>query len=166
MSFINIFFVLQIMASTILPFLILIWLTNGNSMIVRENVIFEQSHEISTTRSRWLVTMVIDLSVYDQSIDKLYSALDEVNRINNVLVKFYDVPLKDKYFQTFKGLELEIINLRTAQDAVYNNFQILSPLHDLTVIVVDDHSYPLLVKLLVFYLEQCRKMIYRGYVTI
>lgn len=93
---------------------------------------FEQSHEISTTRSRWLVTMVIDLSVYDQSIDKLYSALDEVNRINNVLVKFYDVPLKDKYFQTFKGLELEIINLRTAQDAVYNNFQILSPLHDLT----------------------------------
>lgn len=132
MSFINIFFVLQIMASTILPFLILIWLTNGNSMIVRENVIFEQSHEISTTRSRWLVTMVIDLSVYDQSIDKLYSALDEVNRINNVLVKFYDVPLKDKYFQTFKGLELEIINLRTAQDAVYNNFQILSPLHDLT----------------------------------
>lgn len=111
MSFINIFFVLQIMASTILPFLILIWLTNGNSMIVRENVIFEQSHDISTTRSRWLVTMVIDLSVYDQSIDKLYSALDEVNRINNVLVKFYDVPLKDKYFQTFKGLELEIINL-------------------------------------------------------
>lgn len=103
MSFINIFFVLQIMASTILPFLILIWLTNGNSMIVRENVIFEQSHEISTTRSRWLVTMVIDLSVYDQSIDKLYSALDEVNRINNVLSNSMMFLLKTNISKHLKG---------------------------------------------------------------
>lgn len=70
-------------------------------MIIRENVIFEQSHDISTTRSRWLVTMVIDLSTYDQSIDELYNSLDEIKKINNVLVKYYDVPLKDKYFQTF-----------------------------------------------------------------
>lgn len=104
MSFINIFFVLQIMASTILPFLILIWLTNGNSMIVRENVIFEQSHEISTTRSRWLVTMVIDLSVYDQSIDKLYSALDEVNRINNVLSNSMMFLLKTNISIHLKGM--------------------------------------------------------------
>lgn len=103
MPFINIFFVLQIMASTILPFLILIWLTNGNSMIVRKNVIFEQSHEISTTRSRWLVTMVIDLSVYDQSIDKLYSALDEVNRINNVLSNSMMFLLKTNISKHLKG---------------------------------------------------------------
>lgn len=70
-------------------------------MIIRENVIFEQSHDISTTRSRWLVTLVIDLSTYDQSIDELYNSLDEIKKINNVLVKYYDVPLKDKYFQTF-----------------------------------------------------------------
>lgn len=92
------------MASTILPFLILIWLTNGNSMIVRENVIFEQSHEISTTRSRWLVTMVIDLSVYDQSIDKLYSALDEVNRINNVLSNSMMFLLKTNISKHLKGM--------------------------------------------------------------
>lgn len=75
--------------------------------------------------------MVIDLSTYDQSIGELYNSLDEINKINNVLVKYYDVPLKDKYSQIFKGLEKEIINLRTAEDAVYNNFQILIPLHDM-----------------------------------
>lgn len=99
-------------------------------MIIRENVSFEQSHDISTTLSRWFVTMVIDLSIYDQSIDELYNSLDEINKVKNVLIKYYDVPLKDKYFRTFKGLETEKINLRTAQNAVYNSFQILNPLHD------------------------------------
>lgn len=77
-----------------------------------------------------LVTMVIDLSTYDKSIYVLYNSLDEINKVNNVLVKYYDVPLKDKYFQTLKGLETEIIILRTAQDAVYNYCQIFNPLHD------------------------------------
>lgn len=71
-------------------------------MIVRENVIFERTHDISTTRSRWLVTMIIDLSTYDQSIDELYKSLDEINKVNKVLIKYYDVPLKDKYFQTLR----------------------------------------------------------------
>ena len=103
----------------------------SNELMIRENVIFEEFHEISTTRSRWLVTLAVDLTVYDQSIDKLYTSLDEINSINNMLLKQYDVPLKDKYFQTFKGMELEIINLRTAQDSVYQSFQILQPLHTL-----------------------------------
>lgn len=109
------------MASAFLPLFYIICLTNR--MIIRENLIFEQSHDISTTRSRWLVTMVIDLSIYDQSIDELYNSLDEINKVNNVFIKYYDVPLKDKYFRTFKGLETEIINLRIAQNAVYNNFK-------------------------------------------
>lgn len=117
------------MASAFLPLFYIICLTNG--MIIRENVIFEQFRDISVTRSRWLVTMVIDLSTYDQSIDELYNSLDEINKVNNNLKKYYNVPLKGKYFRTFKGLETEIINLRTAQDAVYNSFQILNPLHDM-----------------------------------
>lgn len=78
-------FYLQIMVLPILPMFYLIWLTNG--IIIRENVIFEQSHDISTTRSRWLVQMVINLSTCDQSINKLYNSLDEINKVNNVLVK-------------------------------------------------------------------------------
>lgn len=70
-------------------------------MIIRENVISEQFHDISTTRSRWLVTMIIDLSTYDQSIDELYNSLNEISEVNNVLVRYNDVPLKYKYFQTF-----------------------------------------------------------------
>lgn len=57
--------------------------------------------------------------------------MDEINKVKNVLIKYYDVPLKDKYFRTFIGLETEKINLRTAQNAVYNSFQILNPLHDM-----------------------------------
>lgn len=112
-------------------FLVLSMCYLTNEFMIRENVIFGEFHEISTTRSRWLVTLAVVLTVYDQSIDKLYTSLDEINFINNMLLKHYDVPLKDKYFQTFKGMELEIINLRTAQDSVYQSFQIFQPLHTL-----------------------------------
>lgn len=88
------------MTSAFLPLFYIICLTNG--MIIRQNVIFEQSHDISTTRRRWLVTMVIDLSIYDQSIDEFNNSLDEIIKVKNVLIKYYDVPLKDKYFRTFK----------------------------------------------------------------
>lgn len=67
----------------------------------------KQSHDISNTRSRLLVTMVIDLSTYDQSIHELYNSFDEINKVINVLVNYYDVPLKDKYFQIFKGLKTD-----------------------------------------------------------
>lgn len=87
------------MTSAFLPLFYIICLTNG--MIIRQNVIFEQSHDISTTRRRWLVTMVIDLSICDQSIDEFYNSLDEIIKVKNVLIKYYDVPLKDKYFPTF-----------------------------------------------------------------
>jgi uncharacterized coiled-coil protein SlyX len=115
-----------------IAFWVLIYL--ADAMLVRENVIFEKAHEIATARNRWLVTLVIDLDIYDQSIDKLYSSLNEINRINNALVTVYDVPIKDMYYLTFKGLELEIINLRDAQNSVYNSFQILQPLHNYTMI--------------------------------
>lgn len=67
------------MTSAFLPLFYIICLTNG--MIIRQNVIFEQSHDISTTRRRWLVTMVIDLSICDQSIDEFYNSLDEIIKV-------------------------------------------------------------------------------------
>lgn len=45
-----------------------------------------------------LVIMVIDLFIYDKLIYVLYNSLDEINKVNNVFVKYYDVFLKDKYF--------------------------------------------------------------------
>jgi hypothetical protein len=88
-------------------FLFLLYMTNA--MIVRENVIFEQSREIATTRNRWLVSLVIDLGAYDQSINKLYSTLDDIYKVYRILVTSYDVPKKDRYFWTFKDWKLKFL---------------------------------------------------------
>lgn len=135
------------MTSAFLPLFYIICLTNG--MIIRQNVIFEQSHDISTTRRRWLVTMVIDLSIYDQSIDEFYNSLDEIIKVKNVLIKYYDVPLKDKYFRTFKELETEKL-IYAPLKMLCISFQILNPLHDMIGYRRRRSLLPIIGKALIF----------------
>lgn len=86
------------MIQTILPICLLIWLTI-NLLNKRDNVILEQLSDISTTSSRWLVIMVVDLPTYDQLFDKLYNSKNDIKKINNWFVKYLynNVSLEDKY---------------------------------------------------------------------
>ena len=43
----------------------------SESVLVKRNVVFQKVNEITTTRSRWLVTFVIDLNPYEQFLTKL-----------------------------------------------------------------------------------------------
>lgn len=74
-----------------LSFLILLF-TVSDSLLVRENVIFEKPHEISTTRSRWMITLVTDLTPYQVFINDLYTDLNEINRVTMALMVHFKTP--------------------------------------------------------------------------
>ena len=56
-----------------LMFHTLLLLTIGltSSLLIQHNVAFQKVNEISTTRSKWPLTFVIDLEPYEQLITKL-----------------------------------------------------------------------------------------------
>jgi hypothetical protein len=95
----------------------------SNSLLVREDVIFEKLHEISTTRSRWMITLVTDLTPYQVFIENLYADLNEINRITMALMIHFKSPYQRNFLLTFKGLETEIINLRQSQNEILYTFQ-------------------------------------------
>lgn len=83
--------------------IIILLFTVSDSLLVRENVIFEKLHEISTTRSRWMITLVTDLTPYQVFIDDLYTDLNEINRITMALMVYFKSPYQRNFLSPIKG---------------------------------------------------------------
>ena len=49
----------------------LLFFGSVNSALVKNNVIFQKVNEITTTRSRWFITFVIDLDPYEKFLSTL-----------------------------------------------------------------------------------------------
>jgi len=90
--------------------LILFGLTIGlsDNLVVRKNVVFQQLNKITTTRSRWLVTLTIDLNPFDQFLTKLSHDIWNVTAIAKYISKKYDRPDKTSFLKAFMGLEKEL----------------------------------------------------------
>ena len=58
-------------------------------IVVHDNVIFHKTNEITMTRSRWLVTMVIDLKPYDRFIKKLKVDIENAAAIVSFCLVFF-----------------------------------------------------------------------------
>ena len=65
--------------------LMLLFYGLSESVLVKRNVVFQKVNEITTTRSRWLVTFVIDLNPYEQFLTKLENDFITVeNSLENI----------------------------------------------------------------------------------
>ena len=90
----------------------LLLLTIGltNSLLIQHNVVFQKVNEITTTRSRWLLTFVIDLEPYERIITKLGQDFDNAQKAFTSLDLLHqsDKPgfLKSKEF--FEGILAEV----------------------------------------------------------
>ena len=51
--------------------LVLLLFSHANTLLIMQNVAFQKVNEITTTRSRWLVTFIIDLEPYEHFINKI-----------------------------------------------------------------------------------------------
>lgn len=88
-------------------------LTNP-STVTQENVIFQKSNEITTTRSQWLVSFVIDLGPYKLFVERLTNELVDAAALTQPLLLGDDKKGKP-LFQTFQSLRTKFITLKTTQ---------------------------------------------------
>lgn len=61
----------------------------SESVIVKKNVIFQKINEVTTTRSRWLVTFVIDVKPYEQFLSNLESDFVKVEDSLETIEKMF-----------------------------------------------------------------------------
>lgn len=76
------------------------------STVTHENVIFQESNEITTTRSQWLVSFVINLGPYKLFIERLTNEL-VIAALTQQLLLEYDKKGKP-LFQTFSKFRNQV----------------------------------------------------------
>ena len=85
------------------------------STVTHENVIFQKSNEITTTRSQWLVSFVIDLGSYTLFIERLTNERVNAAALSRHLLLEYKKKGKP-LFQTFKNLRAKLTTIKTIQE--------------------------------------------------
>ena len=88
---------------TVLVFLNLLF-TLSNSAFISENVVFDEDTTI--TRSRWLVTFVIDLKPFELFINRLFSDILQSSSLAQDVLRRYDRHGKEN----FMNLKSEKVN--------------------------------------------------------
>ena len=69
--------------------LMLLFYGLSESVLVKRNVVFQKINKITTTRSRWLVTFVIDLDPYEQLLTKLENDFVKVEESLETIEKMF-----------------------------------------------------------------------------
>ena len=85
------------------------------ALIVCENVAFHMNNEIALTRSKWLITFVIDLKPYKNFLTKLSNELDKARTAAHTIDQFYEAPSKQDFRSVIAGLRAEIATLQKDQ---------------------------------------------------
>ena len=93
-----------------------------SSTFMQENVIFHKLNEITTTRSKWLVSFVIDLAPYDKVIQGLSSDLVLTSHFIQKVIIYYNKNDTQVFRQTFGNLEKQFPSLSHIYDAIYETF--------------------------------------------
>lgn len=69
---------------------------------------FKKVNDITTTRSKWTVSFVIDLQTYSHFIVKANKDINDAEKVANQLVEHYKCPKEDGFLNNFFGLTKEI----------------------------------------------------------
>ena len=101
--------------------------------LIRENIIFQKTNEITTTRSRWLVAFVIDLAPYQKLINKLNEHLTEASKdISEEVLRYWQKRKPDKYLRfenTLRVVKYEVQNLNQTQAFLLSELEDIKSLH-------------------------------------
>ena len=111
------------------PSLMLLFFGLVNSALVKRNVIFQKINAITTTRSRWLITFVIDLDHYEKLLSTLRDDFKIVEESIQTLETMYAATnsrgfLNPETFFIGAIMELcrELVSLNASQEDISNMF--------------------------------------------
>ena len=79
---------------------------------IREGVIFNKVNDIILSRSRWLMTLVVDLDSYQNFLQKLSADIERANSLAVIMSQRYTRIGQANYVSIFQGMKNEIKALR------------------------------------------------------
>jgi len=86
---------------------------------MNENVVFRKFNDITTTRSKWTVSFVIDIQSYSHFIDIAKTDITNAEIIAKQLVEHYNRPKEDGFLNNFVGLANELQTLKYIQEMIF-----------------------------------------------
>ena len=108
--------------------LVFVSLVSCTCSFMHESTFFHKVGQFSMSRSKWLVSFVIDLGVYENFLSKLSRDINKALSLADQLVMMYHKPADDKYKGIFIDLRNELSVLeRMHVDIVtsFNNYKLL-----------------------------------------
>jgi hypothetical protein len=91
--------------------------------MIKDNVVFHKISDVTVTRSKWIVTFVIDLEPYENFIHQIKDRIDEVTRITKQVLANYQDTRKAVFFKAFSQLTSEIKSLLETHTILKVNLQ-------------------------------------------
>ena len=91
-------------------------------VIVHENVVFHKVNEITTTRTRWLVTFVQDLRPFQYFLTKLSNDIEQAANITDVIIDHYTGRSYGRFVGTIKSLRKEVKSLQDTQAGIIQSY--------------------------------------------
>lgn len=102
--------------------LVCLTLVGIQAVRIHENVIFYKVSQITTTRSKWLVTFVIDMDPYQEFLKRLTNDVYEAEKLAEQLAKRYSEPGNGRFKDIFETLRREATGLKNLRHQIYLNY--------------------------------------------
>lgn len=110
-------------------FLVTLLFGLGQGAFISENVVFDKINDITTTRSKWLVSFVTDLKPFENFIQRLSDDLVATAALAQQIVKQYGDSGKENFINTFTSLRNEFRLLTETHQYLRNVLMDYKSLH-------------------------------------
>ena len=101
-------------------------ITGAAGAIMHESVLLHKMGDFSMSRSNWLVSFVIDLSIYERFLDKLTQDINKVAIVTNGLLDAADTPRESMFRTDYEvivgGLREEMLLIHDIHSDVVKSF--------------------------------------------
>ena len=87
--------------------LLVIFIVSSAALFMHESVFFHKVGQFSMSRSRCLVSFVIDLRVYENFLKRLSQSIDNASNLVDKFINKYQSPPTKDYQTVFEGFKNE-----------------------------------------------------------
>ena len=102
----------------------------SNAIEIREGVVFNKVNDIILSRSRWLMTFIVDVDSYKTFLDKISVDIENANGLAVIMSERYTKLGHANYLSIFNAMKNEIKTQRQTYDTTVRNYRDYNTLRD------------------------------------
>jgi len=92
-------------------------------LLIKENVIFHKTNEITTTGAKWLVSTVVDLTPFDNYLLKVSKDIQTARDTVSAILEKYTADQYSIYAKTFQSMSKEVAYLQKLRSNLGASYQ-------------------------------------------